>query len=217
MNFSILFPGRLGNQLILLYHIYETYGNKIDKIYAPYFDEYSHYFNISNLCDESYYNNNKGSFLPIEWYPNSCINNYVDDKFNDLKLKPIFEHEIDKIIKTEFTSDNMVAVHIRQADFKIFENGKYYFDTPIYLQKTQQKILDWGLENYKILIFSDSDQSNIPNTTFASKITNSDVLDLFLMAHCNYFIRCVFSTFSQISKRLSEGMGKFKNEYTLNP
>lgn len=216
MNFSILFPGRLGNQLIILYYIYNTYDN-INKIYAPYFDMYKEYFKINKFCDESYYINNKETFIDIGWYPSTIIENYCDIKFEDLKLKDKYNDIIKNIVELNFKNENIVAVHIRQSDFKIWLDGKFYFSTEKYIEECFKKIKEWNLENYQIVIFSDEEQIfNNENFIKSSSLTNfNSVLDLFLMSECNYFISVLYSTYSKMAINLSIGSKKFKNNFYI--
>lgn len=216
MNFSILYNGRMSNQLVLLYHIYNTY-DKINKIYSPFFDKYAKYFNINKLCDSNYYLNNIETFNEIRWNDNiNNIVNYCDSKFNELKLKPYYDEIVREVLKNFQQYDNLISVHIRQTDFKDWHDGCYYFDYDYYMKKCFEKIKEWDIKNYKILIFSDEKQNiSDDNSVFISDITNFEgPLDLFIMSNCNYFIS-TWSTFSLMAINISTSMNKFKKNYII--
>ena len=216
MNYSILYEGRLSNQLILLYHIYNIH-NDIDKIYAPNFKNYEKYFNIDKLCSDEYYNINKESFLRHDWGDISHISNYCDEKFYDLKLKKEYDDKVQKILKDYEQYENLISVHIRQTDFKTWHNGMYHFDYDMYMKKCYEKIEEWGIENFKILIFSDTKQNvTDENSVFISDKTDfQGPVDLFIMSNCNYFIS-TWSTFSLMAINISGGLKKFKKNYILS-
>lgn len=215
MNFSILYPGRMSNQLVLLYHIYNTY--EVDKIYAPNF-EYEEYFNIEKLCDKSFYENNIENFTEVKWGEETMtkILDYYDPKFNDLKLKKEHNDTVQNILKNFNEYENLISVHVRHTDFKNWHNGLYYFEYEEYMKKCYEKIDEWGLTNFKILIFSDSKQNvTDSNCIFISSLTNFiPPIDLFIMSNCNYFIS-TWSTFTIISKGMSFGLNKYKNDCIL--
>jgi len=211
MNFSILYGGRMSNQLYLLYHIYNEYDN-IDKIYAPHFMEYCNYFNISNLCDEEYYNKNKDSFIEIKWDKFSKPDNYYDIKFNDLKLRKEYQDYLNRII-ISYGNVDLISVHIRQADYANWHEGKYYYSYDKYMEECYKKIKEWNLTNYKIIIFSDEYQKT--DLTKSSDHTGSSpALDLFLMGECNYFIS-TWSTFTLMAINFSKSLGRYKNNFII--
>lgn len=214
MNFSVLYPGRLGNQLNLLYNIYTKYDS-IDKIYAPYFNEYSQFFNINNLCNEEYYRNNIDSFIEIKWENLIQPLNYHDSKYQDLELKNEYKQIIKEIVQ-QFGNVNLISVHIRQKDYREWNNGIYYFSYERYMHDCFNKMKEWGLyDNYKIIVFSDEEQNTDLGVINSRKLTNGNpVLDLFLMSECNYFIS-TYSTFSIISMNLSKSKNKFKNNFII--
>lgn len=218
MNFSILYGGRLSNQLILLYHIYNKYEN-IEKIYAPNFEIYGEYFNIDKLCDNKYYNDNSDSFTEIQWNREdlTILTNYCDVKFNDLKLKKKYYDVVQNILKDYNQYDNLISVHIRQTDFKTWYDGLYYFEYEDYMKKCYEEIEKLKIENYKILVFSDTKQNvKDEDSVFISDKTNFGApIDLFIMSNCNYFIS-TWSTFSIMAVNLSKGMNKFKSHYIMD-
>ena len=212
MNFSILYGGRMSNQLNMLYHIYNKYDD-IDNIYAPHFTEHSKYFNINKLCDENYYRNNIDSFIEVGWDNFSHPDNYYDIKFEDLKLRKEYQDYVNRIIITYGNTD-LVSVHIRRTDYINWEGGKYYFPRERYMKECYEKIKEWDLKNYKIIIFSDEHQI-IDNTINASERTGAvPALDLFLMGQCNYFIS-TWSTFTLMAINFSKSLGKYKNNLII--
>lgn len=212
-NFSILYNGRLCNQLYILYHIYNTYD--IDNIYAPHFTD-SNYFNIDKLCDSEFYEKNKDSFVDIQWDTElSKPSNFNDAKFNDLKLKPEYQDIVNNIVK-DFEGYNLISVHVRQTDYRNFYKGRFYFSYEKYMEKCYNKINEWKIENYKILIFSDEDQSVDKNSIFISKLTDfNGPLDLFIMSRCNYFIH-THTTYTCMAIHLSKGVGLYRNNFILD-
>ena len=137
-------------------------------------------------------------------------------KFNDLKLKDKYNIEAENILNNLNKYENLITVHIRQTDYQYWRGGMYYFNCDFYMKKCYEKIKEWGIKNYKILIFSDSDQNIIDNNSiFISNITNFVApIDLFIMSNCNYFISTQ-STFSIMAMNLSKSIGKFKNNFVI--
>jgi hypothetical protein len=217
-NFYISYPGRLGNQLFLLYHIYNI-CDKIDKIYAPFFESSLSYFKGEEkdvFCNEDFFESNKESFIEVGWEDQKVdsIENIYDSKFDDLKLKEIYTYAISNIINT-FENKSLVAVHIRQGDYIDFCNGDLFFSINKYLEETQKNIKEWGLVNYKILLFSDILLPKDLEGFIVSDITNNEApIDLFLMGQCNYFIH-TWSTFSLLAIKFSKSLEKFKNNKVL--
>lgn len=212
-NFSILYNGRLCNQLYILYHIYNTYDN-VEKIYAPHFKE-CNYFNIDKLCDSKYYENNKSSFIDIGWTSElSKPSNFQDPKFNDLKLKQEYLDKVNNILK-DFEGYDLISVHVRQTDYKNFYKGRFYFTYEKYMEECYKKIKDWGLDKYKILVFSDEKQTVDENSIFISELTDfNGPLDLFIMSHCNYFIH-TYTTYSSLAVDNSKGFGIYKDNFLV--
>ncbi len=220
MNCFVASPGRLGNQLIMLYYIYGLYEG-VDRIYAPHFSEYASYFNIEDrgiLCDESFYLSNKGSFKEVYWENLNSqvpIIDFCGSRFSDLKLKGVFEKKVTDIMDT-IGEGPLVSIHVRHGDYKWEFDGKCFFPLEYYIKAANQKVKDWGLLNYKLLFFSDSVQLQPIEGILVSKLTDGIApIDLFLMSQCNYFIH-TWSTFSLLAIELSKGSLKFKNNYIMD-
>jgi hypothetical protein len=80
------------------------------------------------------------------------------------------------------------------------------------MDKAQQAVESWGLEDPAIVVFSNDRKDGC---AVSWDLTGGDgVLDLFLMSHFNYFVR-TFSTFSGVASRLSQNRGLFKGEVVL--
>jgi len=219
MNFYISYPGRLCNQLILLYHIYDSFES-IDKIYAPRLDPYQSYFKIDErniLCGFDFFKDNKDSFEHISWEAQGKLStDLFNPKFEGLKLKDCYLDRVMKI-RGNFGDVPLVAVHIRQGDYADFCDGKYFFNIEHYLKITEQKIKDWDLKDYLVLLFSDIilNIQDLSKGIVVSRLTdNIAALDLFLMSQCNYFIH-TWSTFSALALQLSVCSGKFKDNYLI--
>lgn len=216
MNIAIRSPGRLSNQLIMLYHAY-TYHSGIERVYAPRFEEYRSYFNIDGegvLCDQFFYEVNLESFKDVFWGGPAPVlpmePNLYDDKYKGLKLKKPFEDKASAILKS-FGDVPLISVHIRHGDYKEFCDGLMFFSVEQYVHTARRKVEDWGLTSYKILFFSDSVLPDIPEGVVVSRFTENEApVDLFLMAQCNYFIY-TWSTFSLLAMALSKSLGKYKD------
>jgi hypothetical protein len=89
-------------------------------------------------------------------------------------------------------SDVIVGVHLRRGDYKLWQEGKYYFNNDIYIDKMEQ------LENYfkssgkKVLFLMCSDES-IQEHKFEKKYNiklgiGSLIEDLYSLAKCDYLI-----------------------------
>ena len=230
MYYSIIEPGGLCNQLNLLYTLYNKYDD-IEKIYDPYFtslvgngyqlvdgkmggSEYK-YFNIeSKMCDEKFYNNNIDKFTHLTDYISNG-RNLNEVKFNDLRLKSYYNDIVLNILK-KYEDYDLISVHIRNSDYKSFHNGLFFFNADDYMTACYNKINDWKLDKYKILIFSDEIQSiKDENVILIYEQTNFESpIDLFLMSNCNYFIG-TFSTFNIIANEMSRCNNKNKGNFFL--
>lgn len=217
-NFYISYPGRLSNQLYLLYHIYNKY-DEIDKVYAPNFDRYLHYFNVSDgdkFCDLDYFESNRSSFIEVDWEEKDIdsIKDFYDLRFNDLKPKEEFTKKVDNLAR--FMGDiPLIGVHIRLSDYEDFCGGKYFFPISRYLEETRKKRIDWKLKHCRILLFSDERlPKNLKGIVIGYMTSRNPVVDLFLLGKCNYFIH-TWSTFSLFAIALSKSQGRFKDSFVL--
>jgi hypothetical protein len=223
-NYCISYKGRLANQLVLLYNIYYCNEN-INKIFAPYFDPYASYFNIADhdiLCGASFYYSYSNTFNEISWEGQEIkwmdqvdCNKLCDPKFDLLKPKQVHLDTIQNILNN-FKGYELISVHMRQTDYKVWRDGKYYFTADQYLNACKNKIQEWQVkEPYKILVFSDEPQQPQDGIILMSKLTGMDpIIDLFTMGNCNYFISTQ-STFTLFATSMSKSLGRFKNNFTL--
>ena len=198
----------LGNQLVVLYHIFNT-NPEVDDLYFPHMDGYRNYFNCDKFRCGEYYHKNIDKFLSIQWDETKDAGNLL--KFNELNLKQEYQDKIKSMVYN-FGNRDLVAVHIRHGDYDHWNDGKFYFTKEQYMDKTKQAIESWGLEDPAIVVFS-NDRKDGCDVSW--DLTGGDaVLDLFLMSHFNYFVR-TFSTFSGVASRLSQNRGLFKGEVVL--
>lgn len=219
MNFEIVSPGGLGNQLIMLLHIYNSY-EKVDHIYDPWFEPYRTYFNIDDrgvLCSHSFYKSNERSFEKVGWgdhNENTPFRSICDSRFDGFKLKKPFEKRVVDIVGM-MGNALLVSIHVRHKDYKWEFGGKCFFSFDYYVNVAKQKIEDWKLSNYKLLFFSDDDQPRPSDGVLVKELTGGEApIDFFLMAQCNYFIH-TWSTFSLLAILFSKSLLKFKDSWLI--
>ena len=207
-GFAFNKPVGLGNQLVVLYHVFNTYP-EVEDLYFPCMDSCRHYFNSDKFRCGEYYHKNMDKFRLIEWEETKDAGNLL--RFTELDLKPEYQDKIKSMVDS-FGNRDLVAVHMRHGDYDHWNDGKFYFTKDQYMEKARQSIELWGLENPAIVVFS-NDRKDGCVTSW--DLTGGDgVLDLFLMSHFNYFVR-TFSTFSGVASRLSQNRGLFKGEVVL--
>ncbi|NVO02182.1 MAG: alpha-1,2-fucosyltransferase [Bacteroidetes bacterium] len=97
---------------------------------------------------------------------------------------------IDRILNPLFGPNNLIiGVHIRQGDYKTFENGKYYYSKDIYNKQMQQIILLFASKNVKFLICSDEKQYEKDFPGLEVFISNEHyITDLYILSRCNFII-----------------------------
>jgi hypothetical protein len=179
----------LGNQLVVLYHVYNTFPN-VEDLFFPKMDSCRHYFNCDKFRSGEYYRSNHSKFRHIVWGDAKDAGDLI--RFSDLQLTPEHQAKVDSMVEGLGGGD-LVAVHMRHGDYDHWNDGKFYFSA--------QKHLD---ETYK------------DGVNFSWDITGGEaVYDLFFMSHFNYFVR-TYSTYSGVASRLSQNRGLFKGEVVVS-
>jgi hypothetical protein len=207
-NFSFESNAGLGNQLMVLYHIYNTFPEAED-LFFPSMDSCRHYFNCEKFRSAEYFNKNRDKFQRIDWDEVKDAGNIL--RFTDLQLTPEHQAKIDLMVESLGNGD-LVAVHMRHGDYDHWNDGKFYFSTQRYLDEAEKAIANWGLKDPVVVVFSNERKDGVK---FSWDITGGEAVhDLFFMSHFNYFIR-TFSTFSGVASRLSQNRGLFKDEVVI--
>ena len=109
----------------------------------------------------------------------------------------VFEPAIDREkLKHEWLTkldedEKIVAVHIRRGDYKTFQNGLFYYDDDVYIDKMNR--MSALLNNHSRFIIFSNDHAMNRNlfTELPYKVDisyGSTVEDHYLMAHCDYII-----------------------------
>jgi len=207
-NFSFESNAGLGNQLMVLYHIYNTFPEAED-LFFPSMDSCRHYFNCEKFRSAEYFNKNRDKFQRVDWDEVKDAGNIL--RFTDLQLTPEHQAKVDLMVESLGDGD-LVAVHMRHGDYDHWNDGKFYFSTQRYLDEAEKAIANWGLKDPVVVVFSNERKDGVK---FSWDITGGEAVhDLFFMSHFNYFIR-TFSTFSGVASRLSQNRGLFKDEVVI--
>lgn len=207
-SFSFESNAGLGNQLMVLYHIYNTFPD-VEDLFFPSMDSCRHYFNCDKFRSGEYFDSNRGKFQRIDWDEVKDAGNIL--RFTELQLNPEHQAKVDSMVEGLGGGD-LVAVHMRHGDYDHWNDGKFYFSTQRYLDETEKAIANWGLKDPVVVVFSNERKEGV---RFSWDITGrNDIYDMFLMSHFNYFVR-TFSTFSGVASRLSQNRGLFKDEVVI--
>lgn len=210
-SFSFRNDGKLGNQLIALFHCFNEANGDDVKLYFPHFGYFEKYFKITSFVDREYFDKNGANFTDLLWDDLKDGGDIL--RFEQFRLKPEYEDMVDWAF-SRLKSKDLVAVHIRHGYFRDWNNGSQYFDTSTYSSETRRVVSEWGLEDPQIVVFSDEDQQSC-GFLQSKELTGGDpVLDMFLMARFNYFVR-TFSTFSGVALRMSQLSGRYKNHHQM--
>jgi hypothetical protein len=199
----------LGNQLMVLYHIYNTFP-EVEDLFFPSMDSCRHYFNCDKFRSGEYYRSNHSKFRHIVWGDAKDAGDLI--RFSDLQLTPEHQAKVDSMVEGLGGGD-LVAVHMRHGDYDHWNDGKFYFSAQKYLDETYKAIANWGIKNPVVVVFSDERKDGV---NFSWDITGGEaVYDLFFMSHFNYFVR-TYSTYSGVASRLSQNRGLFKGEVVVS-
>lgn len=208
-SFSFESNAGLGNQLMVLYHIYNTFPD-VEDLFFPSMDSCRHYFNCDKFRSGEYYHVNHDKFRSIKWEDTKDAGNLL--RFHDLQLTPEHQSKVDSMI-AGLGGENLVAVHMRHGDYDHWNDGKFYFSVQRYLNEAEKAVANWGIKDPVVVVFSNERKEGV---RCSWDLTGGDaVYDLFLMSHFNYFIR-TFSTFSGVASRLSQNRGLFKGEVVIS-
>ena len=87
--------------------------------------------------------------------------------------------------------DVLIGIHLRRGDFKLYEEGKYYFHDDVYVDKMEQIENHFNLMNKQVLFLMCSNESiqeyNFKKYNIRLGI-NKFIEDLYSLAKCDYLI-----------------------------
>jgi len=116
----------------------------------------------------------------VEKYQDYFIEKYT------LKEKYIKNNKLLDLINTlKKNGKTIIGVHIRRGDYKIWENGKYYFDDDVY--KKYMDTLTNKIINCCFIIFT-NENVLINENEYIYKSNNQWYVDHFLMSKCDFLI-----------------------------
>lgn len=101
------------------------------------------------------------------------------------KSNPLYQ----QLQKVDRSAVAIVGVHIRRGDYRTWQNGRYYFEDPIYEKYMSEMESQLKLTDRKplFLIFSNEDISiKVGEGVWISK--NDWFVDQFLMSQCDYLL-----------------------------
>jgi hypothetical protein len=108
-----------------------------------------------------------------------------------LKEKYIKDNKLYNLMNSPKIKDAIkIGVHIRRGDYKIWANGKYYFDDNVYkkyMYTLANEIKHKYNRNIHYVIFSNK-KTDIFENEYIYKSTEKWYIDHFLMSKCDYLI-----------------------------
>lgn len=116
---------------------------------------------------------------------------YFKNKYSLRKEYIEYNETFLKLLKYKRSKITLIGVHIRRGDYKIWENGAYYFDWSVYLSKILELrtlLSHSGHQNTQIIVFSNEE---VGEYNFDENITISRepwFVDHCLMGMCDYLI-----------------------------
>ncbi len=105
----------------------------------------------------------------------------------------LYKNKIDLFFKENFLIGNniIIAVHVRQGDYKTFENGKFYYSVEQYIDVIDRLSNLFPDKKLQFLICS-NEKINVGtilekqfNIVYAP---NHELLDMYCMTRCNYIV-----------------------------
>lgn len=186
-------------------------NNEDVELYFPWFERYADKFQITCLVPKVKWQQDRSSYEEIKWENLRDAGDVT--RFQQMQPKQSVMDKIDEAMQ-KIASPNLVAVHIRHADFRHWNEGASFFDAKTYMDTAMKAIDGWGLKDYRIVVFSDEDQRNLGHAFSWDLTGGCPVTDLYLMSKFNYFVK-TFSTFSGVAMRISQINGHYKDHYNL--
>lgn len=136
-----------------------------------------------------------------------------------LKPKAIYSEGAKRVVgRSRKNHDIVVGVHIRKSDYKIFENGKYYFENEVYfnnMKNLKEEFL--GMHQSCTFILCSDENIELDDFSTLSVAGTSKIImeDMMVLSECDYIIGPP-STFSQWASFYGETpLGVIKNDQNL--
>ncbi|MBA2613906.1 MAG: hypothetical protein H0U95_18230 [Bacteroidetes bacterium] len=102
----------------------------------------------------------------------------------------LFKAKINSFFKNnKIENDLIIGIHIRQGDYKTFENGKYYYSTEQYLEIIKKLASLFETKQPHFLICSNETVNINEESIKGLKITfapGHELMDMYCLAKCNY-------------------------------
>ncbi len=123
-------------------------------------------------------NENKERFyleLKEMFTPSNAIRNYCLTKLNQIKI----HHDI------------VIGLHIRYGDYRVHENGKYFYELEQYRRKAEEILAGFG-QDHSVALFVASNESIDLGVFYGlnpfSLEAGGATSDLFMLSQCDYII-----------------------------
>ena len=82
----------------------------------------------------------------------------------------------------------LVGVHIRRGDYRNYEDGKYFYDLSLYLEKVEELRDLLKKEKVKFILFSNESIPDHPKTEDILISQEEWFIDHYLMSNCDYLL-----------------------------
>ncbi|MEO6303174.1 MAG: hypothetical protein ABIP51_08375 [Bacteroidia bacterium] len=121
------------------------------------------------------------------------VNKYKENIKVFFKPTKYYKNELSLFFKQKFSNSNetKIAVHIRQGDYKNFENGKYYYSIDDYLNIIKNLAFIFKDKHPHFLICHNEKITLNEKENPDLKITfapGHELLDMYCMATCDYIV-----------------------------
>jgi hypothetical protein len=104
--------------------------------------------------------------------------------------KARYQKQVDRIIaKLKEEGTLLVGIHLRRGDYKHWKAGKYHYDDLTYMRYIEQAIRLFDTQNVRFILCSDEPiNTNLFQSSNIYISTNEVIIDLYLLAKCDYLI-----------------------------
>lgn len=102
----------------------------------------------------------------------------------------VYQANVSALIKEQrLVAELLIGVHIRQGDYKTFEGGKYFYETPKYVNMMAECLGLFEGKKIKFIVCSNEKQPKnlFQNLDFCTG-TNHPVEDMYTLAQCDYIL-----------------------------